>query len=282
MNSQQYATQWRDAVSRPDGLVGRARAMMRGAALTLAGSLNRSIDDRFLRCLYCHYVFDDQIRDFERLILKLKSIGDFVDTKTCVDMAKGEQAIAGRYFHLSFDDGFRNNLTNALPILKEHGVPAIFFVPSALIESSFAQARHYCLVKTEYRTTIELLSWDDLGKIRAAGFDVGSHSRTHVRLSDVSRTPSLLEDEILGSKQDIEQRLDCECGYISWPYGRLTDTDQAALDVVRAAGYDACFGAFRGTIAAGRTDLFRIPRHHFEVQWPLAHVEYFARGNMES
>lgn len=282
MSDARFATQWRQAVSPPDGLVGRTRSLMRGAALTLGSAVNRTLDDRFLRCLYCHYVFDDQLRDFERLVVKLKAIGDFVDTKTCVEMVKGEKPITRRCFHLSFDDGFRNNLTNALPILEKHGVPAIFFVPSSLIQSCFEETRHYCLVKTKYRSTIEMLTWADLSQILSAGYDIGSHSKTHARFSDVSQSPTLLEEEILGSKHEIEHHLGQECRYISWPYGRLTDADQASLDVVRTAGYDACFGAFRGTVSAGLTDLFRIPRHHFEVQWPLAHVEYFARGNRES
>ncbi len=90
-----------------------------------------------------------------------------------------------------------------------------------------------------------------------------------------------IKDEILGSKQEIERHLGLECKYISWPYGRLDDTDEESLEMVKNAGYHACFGAFRGTVVPENTDLFSIPRHHFEVQWPISHIEYFLRGNME-
>ena len=30
------------------------------------------------------------------------------------------------------------------------------------------------------------------------------------------------------------------------------------------------------------TDIFKIPRHHFEAHWPENHVNYFARGNKEN
>jgi hypothetical protein len=90
-----------------------------------------------------------------------------------------------------------------------------------------------------------------------------------------------MEDEILGSKKELEANLNYECKYISWPFGKLTDADSKSLKMVKDAGYAACFGAFRGTVEPGTTDIFSIPRHHFEVQWPISHVEYFARGNME-
>ena len=90
-----------------------------------------------------------------------------------------------------------------------------------------------------------------------------------------------MEDEIIGSKKELEANLDCECRYISFPYGRLSDADDASLKMVKNAGYTACFGAYRGTVRPGSTDIFSIPRHYFEVQWPIPHIKYFALGNME-
>ena len=74
--------------------------------------------------------------------------------------------------------------------------------------------------------------------------------------------------------------LGVECKYISWPYGRITDVDKASLGMMKNAGYQACFGAFRGSVIPKATDMFSIPRSHFEVHWPISHVKYFARGNM--
>jgi peptidoglycan/xylan/chitin deacetylase (PgdA/CDA1 family) len=127
-----------------------------------------------------------------------------------------------------------------------------------------------------------MMSWRDLAEMVAAGYDIGSHTRTHARFSTISRETALMEDEILGSKRELEQNLNRECKYISWPYGRLSDADDQSLDMVQHAGYDACFGAYRGTVTPGKTNIFSIPRHHFEVQWPFSHVEYFSRGNRES
>jgi len=126
-----------------------------------------------------------------------------------------------------------------------------------------------------------MIRWEDLQEISASGNDIGSHTRTHKRLSDISGDFKVLKNEIIGSKDEIELQLGIECKYISWPYGRLTDKDKISIDMVQDAGYKACFGAYRGTIVPGETAVYSIPRHQVELHWPIAHIEYFARGNME-
>lgn len=276
-----FATSWRDAVRPPARPFESLRAFARRSTLSVAAALNRQFADRFVRCLYCHYVFDDQVADFENLIVRIKALGTFVDTDTVLEMLAGHRMVDGRFFHLSFDDGFRNTFTNALPILRRHAVPAIFFVPSNLVGANWDRTRSYCLDITHYRAVIELLQWDDLKAMLDLGYEIGSHTRTHVRFSDMSQQQNRLQDEILGSKEELESNLRYRCRYISWPYGRLSDADASSVGFTKTAGYDACFGAFRGTVVPGKTDRYRIPRHHFEPQWPSAHVAYFARGNME-
>lgn len=275
-----YATRWREAAQLPTDLQGRAKRLLRTTALSVLASLRRRSEPDFLRCLFCHYVFDDHLAAFERLLAALQGEGRFVSTDECIAMLEGSAPIRGRHFHLSMDDGFRNNLTNAAPVLQQLGVPAIFFVPSAVIGADARQANAYCRA-IHYPAAIEILSWADVESLRSRGFEIGSHTRTHARFSEVSTDPVRLEDEIAGSKGELESRLGCECKYISWPYGKRTDADGPSLAMAKSAGYRACFGAFRGTVRPGETDPFRIPRHHFELEWPLSHIEYFARGNME-
>lgn len=277
----EYATLWRQAKPVSSGIIRKSKNLFRHAALSVASAVNGKSEERFLRGVYCHGVFDDQKQNFEELILKLKSIGQFIDTDTCLEMLQGRRPIDRRFFHLSFDDGFRNNFTNALPILMKHKVPAIFFAPSSLIEANWNQTRTFCTETTHYSGVIEMLRWEDVKQMLSCGYEIGSHTRNHVRFSKISHDAALLEDEILGSKKELEARLNYECKYISWPYGRLTDADAESLKAVKNAGYTACFGAYRGTMQTGKTDIFSIPRHHFEADWPISHVLYFASGNME-
>lgn len=281
MNDEKYVNYWKQAVPFPSGVIGNSRAFLRDMVLTVSSMVNEKSEENFLRSLYCHYVFDDQKDDFERLIIKLKKTGTFIDTETCIEMLQGKRKIDKKYYHLSFDDGFRNNFINAVPILKKYDVPAIFFVPSDLIGADFFKTKKYCVETTAYTNAIETLKWNDLSEMLSLGYEIGSHTKTHARFSEISKDIALMEDEILGSKKMLEDKLDYECKYISWPYGTLADVDGNSLEMVKNAGYTACFGAYRGTINPNVTDIFSIPRHHFEVEWPISHTAYFARGNME-
>jgi peptidoglycan/xylan/chitin deacetylase (PgdA/CDA1 family) len=276
-----YVKRWRQAANRPRGLASRSRAFLRSVTLCAAASVQKPAATSFLRSLYCHYVFDDQVEAFERLIVQLKAVGTFVDTGTLVEMLHGRRPIPVPCFHLSFDDGFRNIHTNAFPVLQRHGVSALFFVPSALVAAGPELARRYCLETTRYAGVIELVRWEELREMQEAGIEIGSHTRTHARFSAVSADPARLRDELHGSKAELEEHLGRECRFISWPYGARSDADAVSIEAVAAAGYAACFGAFRGQIQPQATDRLRIPRHHFEAQWPWKNVRYFALGGHE-
>ena len=278
----QYATQWRDATHRRIALPALVRKGARHAFLSWAGSMCRGPGNSpFLRCMYCHYVFDDQVEDFRRIMLALSRLGRFVDTDTAVAMVEGRSPIDGPCFHISFDDGFRNILTNAAPVLSELAIPGLVFVPTAFVGATMELAREYCVDIAKYSNPIEMMSWAGLETLVAAGWEVDSHTRRHVRCSEVSDDSACLSREVLGSKQDIEGHLGRECRYIAWPFGTQADIDQFSVELIREFGYRACFGAFRAPIKPGVTDLYQIPRHNFSPEWPLAHVRYFAAGNRE-
>ncbi len=278
MNDESYIVNWKKAVPTPKGT--RGRRFLRAVTLTALATIEKRKQNKFLRALYCHYVFDDQKERFEEIITGLKKIGTFVNTETCLEMLSGKKEIDGQYLHLSFDDGFRNIFTNAVPILKRYNVPAIFFVPSQVIEANWQTTRDYCKL-VDMTGVTEMVRWDELKEMANSGFEIGSHTRTHARFSTISKDPALLENEIAGSKHDIENRIGSECKYISWPFGERSDANALSLAMTKKAGYSACFGAYRGKINPQTSNRFSIPRHHFEVQSPLAHINGFARGIWE-
>lgn len=258
------------------------RGVARSAALSFLSALQRKKAEDCLRFIYCHYVFDDQISSFFNILSSLKGIGQFVDTDTAINMVKGLTPIKGRNFHISFDDGFKNNFTNAVPVLNDLNIKALFFVPTKVIGSTYEITEEYCLVAGRYGAVMELMSWSDLREMANMGHAIGSHTRTHKNLSQISLDDKKLRSEIIGSKNDIENEVGSICRAISWPYGKMIDFDERSLMTVVEAGYDACFSACRGTVSGvSHRSLYTIPRHHFEPQWSVRHVEFFAHGNLE-
>ncbi len=224
-----------------------------------------------MRCLYFHYVYDDQVEAFRTLVGRLQRIGTFVSAERVRRSLTAEQPIDDRQFHLSIDDGLDHVHRNAFPVLRALGVPATIFVPTALVGASDGR------VKDGGRP----MSWDHIREMRDAGFEIGAHTRHHVRLSEISHDARWLDDEIRGAKDDVEAALGEPCRYMAWPFGTPDDNDDAGLRVIERAGYELCFSAVRGRIEAGRTSPFAVPRHHFEPDWPWLHVRYFALGGRE-
>jgi hypothetical protein len=254
-------------------------AQSRSLLLYLAGLRSRPTLP-LLRCLHLHGVFDDQIDSFREICIMLQQRGRFVDSDDCIRIIKGEIPVSAPLFHLSFDDGFRNLLTNALPVLQELSIPATVFVPTGLIGADYETIASYCLDIIRYAAPVEVLSWDDLAELSRRGVTVSSHTHTHARLSSLV-TRDQLYSEIAQSKILLEQKLGTECRYISWPFGMLADMSQQAFAMVRECGYAGCFAGYRGSIKPGHTNQFCIPRHHFEPNWPLSHVKLFASGYRE-
>ena len=126
-----------------------------------------------------------------------------------------------------------------------------------------------------------MADWAGLRAAADRGFlEVGAHTRTHVRLSAVSSDARRLSEEVGDAKTEIEDRLGQPCRWFAAPYGRPEDVDPRSIAAVQAAGYEALFRAYRGTVRPGSVDRWSIPRHHFEPHWPFKHVLYFARGGL--
>lgn len=156
-----YAVNFRDAVVGPRGLP-QLRKFARDTVLWARSLTAMPSGPPALRLLYCHYVFDDQRDAFAVLIDYLQSIGSFIRTSEVLDVVEGRRPVLENQFHLSFDDGFRNVVANAFPILAQRGISAAFFVPTSIVSSDERTAEDYCRNTLRYPRPIEIVSWDDL------------------------------------------------------------------------------------------------------------------------
>ncbi len=151
---------------------------------------------------------------------------------------------------VTFDDGFANVATAAKPILDELGWTATVFV----VTDAVGRAEPMLWLggsKAESASERLPLGWDDLDGLAGAGWEIGSHGRTHRLLSTLD--DESLDDELRTSKETIEAR-GFECASISYPYGEL---DDRVIAVAARVGYTA------GSGLAGRfrpADPMCIPR----------------------
>ena len=106
---------------------------------------------------------------------------------------------------LTFDDGYRDFFTAAVPVLERHGFRATMYLPTGFIGH---RRRHF--------KSRESLTWDEVSALHNAGFEIGSHTVTHPRLVDL--TWDEIRTELVVSKRTIEQQLDAEVTSFSYPY----------------------------------------------------------------
>jgi peptidoglycan/xylan/chitin deacetylase (PgdA/CDA1 family) len=152
---------------------------------------------------------------------------------------------SGRVVGITFDDGYLNNLQNALPILQRQGFSSTCYVVSGEIGGTNRWDADLGIAQVPLMDQSALQAWIEGGQ------EVGSHTRSHVDLTKVN--PQQREAEICGSRQELESLLTQEGGvqHFCYPYGSL---DDAALTMVARAGYRTAT-----TTARGRVDPDRQP-----------------------
>lgn len=141
-----------------------------------------------------------------------------------------------RVVSVTFDDAYRSVHALAAPILRELGLPGTVFVPTAFAGSpepmSWPGIDQWA--GTEHEDELVPASWEELGSLARAGWEVGSHTRSHPRLTELGEDE--LELELAGSRHDVEERLGGRCTSLAYPYG---DHDERVVRAAGRAGYEA-------------------------------------------
>jgi peptidoglycan/xylan/chitin deacetylase (PgdA/CDA1 family) len=255
----------------------RLRALLRDAVVWTFSIGRRPPRSNWIRFPYYHHIFDDERRNFERQLRYLRGIGEFIGLDDAVALLESGDAIDGRFFCITFDDGFRNCHTNALPILVDHGVPAAFFVPTSYIGTSISADLER--VRGFYgngKSIIEFLSWDEVRELARAGMTVGSHTVNHRILSELSDEE--VERELRSSKQTIERELGTPCLHFCAPRGRpgLDYDPERDPEIARRLGYRSFLSTRRGS-AYRRPHPMALERDHALATWGLYQLRYFLK-----
>ena len=153
----------------------------------------------------------------------------------------------GKVVGLTFDDGYQNNAQNALPVLHKYGFTATCYGVSSMIGGTNSWDRGQVAEKPLMR----LADWHAW---LAAGMDVGSHTRTHAKLTELP--PNQARCEITQSKEELELALGCHVNHFCYPYGWFAPEHRA---MVQEAGYLTATTTQRGRAAAG-ADMFTLRR----------------------
>jgi peptidoglycan/xylan/chitin deacetylase (PgdA/CDA1 family) len=143
---------------------------------------------------------------------------------------------APRTVAITFDDAFTSVKRYALPILSELGLTATVFAPTEYVtsEKRCTWSGLESWAGTPHAGELAPMSWQDLGELADASWEIGSHTCTHphlTRLDDAS-----LRRELVHSREESVRHLGRPFQTIAYPYG---DVDDRVADFARRAGYRA-------------------------------------------
>ncbi|HVO35312.1 MAG TPA: polysaccharide deacetylase family protein, partial [Gemmatimonadales bacterium] len=125
----------------------------------------------------------------------------------------GDQPLPERPVILTFDDGYADNYTLALPLLRERGMKAVvFLIGDARITSNVWDAG-------EGESVLPLLDQQQIREMARQGIEFGSHTRSHARLAGLAAEP--LRVEVAGSKRALEERVGAPVLSLCYPYGAV-------------------------------------------------------------
>lgn len=217
---------------------------------------------------------------------------------------------------ITFDDGFKDNLSIGLPFFENNGIPFSVFITTDFIErhppfnypflierivrdnsvlsingqemlcDTFSSKNMIYQALKEIVLAIpdfdledrfnimfenylqqsyyedNTMTWDDVRQLASSPLcTIGSHTVSHRRLSVLST--SILKREVEDSKRIIENKIQHEVNFISYPYGWKTDVDEGVICAVQDAGYQLGFVSWGGPVRKCDRNPFAIKRQMF-------------------
>jgi peptidoglycan/xylan/chitin deacetylase (PgdA/CDA1 family) len=174
------------------------------------------------------------------------------------------RGVPGPTVAVTFDDAYRSVYERALPILERLGLPATVFVPTAHVDATEPMAWEGIdrWIGGPHEGELLCMGREQLQGLAAHGWEIGSHTHTHPRLTRLA--PAELSTELKRSRALLEEWLGLPCRSLAYPYG---DVSASVAKAARDAGYTAA-----ATLDAARrsNDPLLWPRigvYHRDSQW---------------
>lgn len=184
--------------------------------------------------------------DFESQIAWMAKRFEFVSLDEVQRRVK-ERASFRSAVAITFDDGYRENLEFALPLLLKRRIPVTYYVTAGNVVSgeTFPHDRALGLDLPPH-------SADQIADLTKEGIDIGVHTMTHRDLGQ-SLSEAELREEIVVARETLESMTGQRLRHFAFPFGQRANVSAASLRKVREAGYASWSSAFGGYNVPGRS-----------------------------
>src|SRR5436190_2709205 len=230
--------------------------------------------------IFCYHRLVDKIRypgteitpaAFEAQMKALKDRGiTVIPMQDLLAWKRGEKSIPPRCAVITFDDGWKSQYEVAWPMMKKYGYPFTMFIYTEGVRGGSLGGG-------------EAITWEQLADMRDNGVDIEAHSATHQDLREGhtimlastggKRTKTKLtgpqyeqwiQNEVVGSKQLLEQRLGIKVNCFAVPFGNY---NEHVKEIARNSGYEAMFTVY-GQPITFTSSMDSIGRYAIEANKP--------------
>ena len=178
----------------------------------------------------------------------------------------GRGQLPDRAVALTFDDGYDDFHSRAMPLLDQYGFTATLFVTTGWIQDAGPLAIG--------RRPGRMLSWTQITEAADAGIEVAAHSRLHLQLDQLPRKS--LHDELYTSKAQLEDKLGSPVIGLAYPFGY---SNIRVRQVARDLGHDyAC--AVDNVLIGDEPDLLALPRLTVKKSTKIRAFQQVVQGAM--
>jgi peptidoglycan/xylan/chitin deacetylase (PgdA/CDA1 family) len=168
-------------------------------------------------------VFEKHLQLIKRLGFETLNFQDFQEKGFIHRLTPGK-----KFLMITADDGYRDNLTRMLPLLKKYGMKAVVFIVSNETHNRW-DTDH----PTNPDTRVELLTPEEIRRVDQSGvIEIGGHTLSHAKLDEI--TPEEQRLEIVENKKQLEAIVGHPLLCFAYPYGNL---NESAKQEAQAAGY---------------------------------------------
>ena len=143
---------------------------------------------------------------------------------------RGEMEAGPRSVLITFDDGSRSCYTRAYPVMRPLGFTATVFIVGSHIGGQATWDRN------PLRSEEDLLSLEEIRELIREGWEIGAHSMTHGRFTQLPM--EVVDREIRSSKTHLDKIFSTSVGSFCYPYGSYAP---AHTQVVQSAGFELGF-----------------------------------------
>jgi peptidoglycan/xylan/chitin deacetylase (PgdA/CDA1 family) len=198
-------------------------------------------------------LFDDQLAQLSELGYEVVSPEAVLDHYTLGAPLPPKAVL------ITFDDGYRDIVENALPVLERHGCQGMIFVPVAFMDDAMPLPHETHLVERGMRNPT--LDWGLVRELDAAGVRVESHGIAHRPLAEIPLDEAVRE--IAVSKLRLEEELGRPVRAYAYVKGSEAHFHPVHESLLRQAGYDIAFTSISRANRAAENP-FRLGRYNVE------------------